>query len=357
MWGEVCYSPDDNELFGFGCFAVDGLPRLAETVDRYLTARSSSDPDTVAALYSEEASFTDGLADLEATGAGHRRRGDLLGRRRVLKGSRLAPRRSELETPVMHQPIALIGIGEMGGVFAKALLRAEYPVYPIVRATALGAAAATVPEPELVLVSVGEADLDPVLGELPSSWKTRTGLIQNELLPRDWERHDIVDPTVAVVWFEKKPGQDVKQVIATPVAGPAAGLLAAALIGIGIEAYEIRRDELTDQLVMKNCYILTSNIAGLRTGGTTGELWNEHRELATVVVAEVLDIQEWLVGTELDRDRLVAEMANAFLADPEHKTTGRSAPLRLDRALRHAAEAEIDVPTLAAIAREQGVVA
>ena len=73
----------------------------------------------------------------------------------------------------MHQPIVLIGIGEMGGVFAKALLRAEYPVYPIVRATALGAAAATVPEPELVLVTVGEADLGPVLGELPSSWKTR----------------------------------------------------------------------------------------------------------------------------------------------------------------------------------------
>lgn len=257
----------------------------------------------------------------------------------------------------MHTPIALIGIGEMGGVFAKALLRAEHPVYPIVRAASLGTANEDVPEPELALVTVGEADLDPVLDELPARWKTKAGLIQNELLPRDWERHGLVDPTVAVVWFEKKPGQDVKQVIPTPVAGPTARLLAEALTGIGIDAHEIGRDELTDQLVMKNCYILTSNIAGLRAGGTTGELWEDHRSLATAVVTDVLEIQEWLVGGAIDRDRMVAGMADAFLADPEHKTTGRSAPQRLGRALRHGTEAEIDTPTLASIAHEAGVTA
>ena len=254
----------------------------------------------------------------------------------------------------METPIALVGVGEMGGVFAKALLRAEHPVYPVVRATSLEAAAATLPQPELALITVGEADLDPVLAGLPTPWTARAGLIQNELLPRDWERHGLVDPTVAVVWFEKKPGQDVKQVIATPVGGPAAGLLAAALTKIGIDAYEVDRTELTDHLVMKNCYILTSNIAGLRTGGTTGELWNEHRELATAVVSEILDIQEWLVRAEFDRDRMVEGMADAFMADPDHKTTGRSAPQRLARALRHAAEAGIAAPTLTAIAHEAG---
>jgi len=254
----------------------------------------------------------------------------------------------------MQQPIILIGVGEMGGVFAKALLRAEHPVYPVLRTTSLTQASAAIPEPELALVTVGEADLDRVLGSLPAGWAQRAGLIQNELLPRDWERHAIANPTVAVVWFEKKPGQDVKQVTATPVAGPAARLLVDALAGTGIDAYEIAPDNLTDQLVIKNCYILTSNIAGLRTGGTTGQLWEEHRQLAEVVVAEVLDIQQWLVGAPLDRERMVAGMAAAFLADPEHKTTGRSAQQRLSRALQHAAEAGIEAPTLTEIEQEQG---
>jgi hypothetical protein len=48
-------------------------------------------------------------------------------------------------------------------------------------------------------------------------------------------------------------------------------------------------------------------------------------------------------------------MLEAFAADPEHGATGRSAPLRLRRALDHAAAAGIEVPAMAEIAREANV--
>jgi len=33
----------------------------------------------------------------------------------------------------MNPPIVIIGIGELGGVFARAFLYAGYPVYPVTR--------------------------------------------------------------------------------------------------------------------------------------------------------------------------------------------------------------------------------
>ncbi len=43
-------------------------------------------------------------------------------------------------------------------------------------------------------------------------------------------------------------------------------------------------------------------------------------------------------------------MVAAIAGDPDHKTTGRSAPARLSRALRHADEAGLAVPSLRDIA-------
>ena len=61
----------------------------------------------------------------------------------------------------MKQPVILIGVGEMGGVFARGLLRLGHPVYPVNRDTDLSGLARQLPDPAMVLVSVGEADLGP----------------------------------------------------------------------------------------------------------------------------------------------------------------------------------------------------
>ena len=247
----------------------------------------------------------------------------------------------------MSRDVVLIGVGEMGGVFARAFLRAGYSVHPVRRDDDPETVAADIDDPALVLVTVGEADLDPVLAAMPARWKDRLLLLQNELLPRSWRAHGIERPTVAVVWFEKKPGQDVKVIISSPVGGPAAALTVDALRAIGIAAHVTASDEeLEAELVAKNVYILTANIAGLDTGGTVLQMWQAHNGLANAVAADVLDIQEHLVGHDIDRTAAVDGMLAAIAGDPDHKTTGRSAPARLTRAIGHAEEAGLAVPTL-----------
>lgn len=47
----------------------------------------------------------------------------------------------------MNEPIVVIGIGEMGGVFTLGLLRTGHPVYPVTRDTDVQAMASAIPEP------------------------------------------------------------------------------------------------------------------------------------------------------------------------------------------------------------------
>lgn len=252
----------------------------------------------------------------------------------------------------MNAPVVLIGIGEMGGVFARGLLRLGHPVYPVTRATPMAEVAAAVPRPLLALVAVAEADLPSVLRDLPDTWRDRAGLLQNELLPRDWS--SLEDPTVISVWFEKKAGQDAKVVIPSPVLGPRAELLADALSVLDIPARLLDSPEqLLFELVVKNLYILATNVAGLRVGGTVAELWDRHRDFASAVIEDVIVLQEALAGRAFDRPALVAAMLEAFRGDPDHRCMGRSAPARLARALAHAKAHGLRLPVLEEIARER----
>lgn len=249
--------------------------------------------------------------------------------------------------------VIIIGLGQLGRVFAGGLLRSGCQIVPVNRHDDMQPIAAAHPQPECVLVAVAEPDLHPVLSALPAPWRARAALIQNELLPRDWLAHDIANPTVASVWFEKKKGTDAKPLIATPVQGPQAALLVQSLQSIDIPAHVIASaDELLYELVRKNVYILTTNIAGIISGGNVGDLWRHHSVLATTVAQEVMDIQDWLTGARNDRERLLAGMIEAFDADPQHGCRGRSAPERLKRNLAFANEAGLAVPKLREIAAE-----
>ena len=254
----------------------------------------------------------------------------------------------------MKKPVVVIGIGEMGGVFARGLLRTGHPVYPVTRGMDLTEIARDLPDPELVLVAVAEGDLHTTLEQLPSAWHSRIALLQNELLPRDWKQHGFQQPTVISVWFEKKPGQDAKVLIPSPVYGPQANLLQASLAALGIPARVLAdAAELLFELVLKNVYILTTNCAGLVTGGSVSELWAGHRELAEAVAREVISIQEALTDRTFDADALITGMLAAFAGDPDHNCMGRSAPARLARALQQADAAGLAVPHLREIAAGQ----
>ena len=252
----------------------------------------------------------------------------------------------------MNQPVVIIGIGELGGVFAKAFLRGGYPVYPVTRGMDIGQAAKQIPDPQLVLVAVAEKDYRTVMLTIPAPWRSCVGLLQNELLPGDWQSYPIAEPTIISVWFEKKKGMDTNVLIPSRVYGPQAGMMADALHGIGIACDVLASaDDLLYELVRKNVFVLTINIAGLMLpeGTSTETLWEQHYELAVAVVNDVIDVQQNLTGVIFDRQRLIEGLIEGINGDPNHKCKGRSAKGRLERMIKAADEAGLNTPRLTEI--------
>jgi len=253
----------------------------------------------------------------------------------------------------MNDPIVVIGTGEMSGVFTRGFLKQGYPVFPVNRHTDMEKMAKALTAPALVLVAVGEADLHPVLEKIPEAWRDCLALLQNELLPRDWQAHGLQAPTVISVWVEKKKGQDYKVLVPSPVYGAGAPIIEAALDTLGIPTWEVdSAEEMEFELVRKNLYILTTNITGLELppGTDVEQMWDQHQELAREIADEVMAIQFHLIGRELDREKLIAGMLEGIEGDLQHKCTGRSAPARLKRNLGFADQAGLAVPKLREIA-------
>jgi hypothetical protein len=248
----------------------------------------------------------------------------------------------------MKKPIVVLGIGELGSVFSRAFLKNNHPVYPITRATDINELKTTI-DPELILVCTAEGDLQSALSSIPTEWKDRVAMMQNELLPRDWETHNFTSPTAISVWFEKKKGMDSKVLISSPAFGPKAQILADSLALIDIPTHVVaNEDELLFELVLKNLYILTTNIAGMaiESGSNVNDLRNQHIALMREVSADVLKLQSALTGKTFDDVELEQGMIKAFEGDLNHGCMGRSASARLDRALDQANEFNLKVPTL-----------
>ncbi len=250
----------------------------------------------------------------------------------------------------MKKAVIIIGLGEMASVFARGFLRSGHAVYPVLRDMDMQQCANEYPAAELVLVAVGESDLQSVLSQMPEMWKDKLVLLQNELLPQDWQQHGLDKASVISVWFEKKKGQDAKVIIPSPIFGEQSKTVHDALASIDIDVKCLASaDDLLFELVVKNVYIITTNVAGLKVGGTVGELWQNHQQLAKDVATEVLMIQQAMTGKTFDKVAVIDAMVNAFNGDPNHKCMGRSAPARLQRALEQAEKFALAVPILTSI--------
>ncbi len=250
----------------------------------------------------------------------------------------------------MQSTIVIIGMGELGGVFARGFLRCGHPVYPVTRQMNIAEESQNIPDPALVLISVQESELDAVLQKIPENWKNKLGLIQNELLPRDWLAHNIENPTVAVVWFEKKKGMEFSSILHTPCYGPNATLISNALLALDEAAPVLSsEDDLLYELLRKTVYILTVNTAGLLQNCTVGELWNDHQPLAREIATEVIRIQESLTGKPLPYKKLIMGIVEGIKDCPQRNCLGRSAPERLKRWLAYADQFDLAVPKLVEI--------
>lgn len=249
----------------------------------------------------------------------------------------------------MNQPIVIIGMGQLAGVLATAFLRNGHPVFPINRKMKMSEEANAIPNPRMVVVAVAKKDFKAVMGEIPEQWRDKLVLIQNELLPRDWENIDIKDPTILSVWFEKKKGMDYNPVLPTPVFGPHAELIAESLQAIEIPCRVVGSlDDMVAELVSKNVFVLTINICGLALpeGTTSSMLWEKDRDLALAVADNVIDIQEHITGRKFDRPQLMDGLEKGLYGDPRHKCKGRSARGRLDRILEIADQSGLKIKSI-----------
>jgi hypothetical protein len=252
--------------------------------------------------------------------------------------------------PVVQQPVVVIGMGQLGALFSEGFLRGGTPVVPVLRSTAW-------PEevlPQAVLVATGEEDLAPALQMIPVGARDRVILLQNELRPDQWQLPNM-DPTVCVVWFEKKAGRLVHVVRSSIVAGPHAVLVKGCLDNLQLKAERVdTHTDLAHELVLKNLYILGLNFAGLLGVKTAGALLTDEKRVLEDLLPELLTIEARLLqegGTQyetivLSEDRLRKGLSEAISADNDHGCAGRTAPARLNRTLRHADRLGLSVPRL-----------
>ncbi len=251
-----------------------------------------------------------------------------------------------------RSPVVVYGVGQVGGVFARGLLRLGRPVVPIVRHTDVEAVHRDLPQPTLVVIAVAEKDLSPVLSRLPAGWRDRLGLVQNELLPRDWQVHDVRAPTVTSVWFEKRSTFEARMLRSSPVYGPRAPLVVDALGEMSLAAHVVPTEHaLLLELVVKNVYILAKNAAGLDVGGTGRDLWRSNADLAEQLIAEATDLQLALTGADLSRSAIASAVREGFDGGPDQQNRGRTAEARVRRAVTSADRYRLAVPHLRRIAR------
>ena len=254
----------------------------------------------------------------------------------------------------MKQPIVIIGIGELAGVLARAFLRNGYPVCPITRGMDIEKEAKNLPDPQMVVVGVAEKDYPVVMKTMPMQWKNNLVLIQNELLPTDWEKYKVRNPTIMSVWFEKKKGIDYNPLLPSPIYGPMAEIISGSLEQLEIPCKVLGSDDdLLSELVLKNVFVFTINIAGLvlAEGTTTSILWEKDRQFALDVADEIIDLQESINGKKFSRDKLKEGLVAGLKGDPHHKCKGRSAHGRLIRTIEAADAADLKLKTIRGVSR------
>lgn len=248
----------------------------------------------------------------------------------------------------MKRPVVVVGLGQLGTFFAEAFLRLEHPIVPVLRQSNFTEEELRSLDPALVVIAVREDDLTEVLEGLPRAWGSRVVLLQNELRPSAWA--PLRDPTVCIVWFERKEGARPTVVLPSVLSGPMGGLVKEALDEMNIPSHWIEPDELDVALCLKNLYILGLNFAGLELGGPAGDLMGTHQTAFEPLFDELVRIETALFEHPFERHELWSELSEAIAAEPNHATRGRTALRRLERTLHHARARAIPAPILEALA-------
>jgi hypothetical protein len=257
-------------------------------------------------------------------------------------------------TPVPYtapmNDLVVIGLGELGKVFAQSALGAGVRVTPIRRQDDMAQRLRGLSPESPLLVAVGEEALLPVLDALPAERRDAVILLQNELWPTVW-RSRAMEPSVVLPWALQKPGLSRLVVGTSPVFGRQSALLCTLCAGAGIPS-EPLRDELAlmQALADKYAFILTINALGAWRDDVLGAFLQSASARVEALCREASALSAVLTGAPIDASRCLSRTLEAMAAMASVSARGRTAKVRVARALAHAHDLGVAVPTLEACA-------
>lgn len=253
---------------------------------------------------------------------------------------------------MINEGCIVVGLGELGLLFARGALKSGHAVYPVRRQSAdYQRVSSDVAFGVPTLIAVGESQMLPALSGLVGR-EEDVILVQNELFPRVWEPQ-VENPTVAVVWTAAKPGIPLLCGKETVVYGKHAEWFAKIHEPLGLQARAtVDIEELHAELVAKYAFILTINVLGLVHDVTVGELFSSFRTEADELLVDAIRIAELQLGHEVADDAVIDSVLEASQGLAAMPAKGRSAVSRLARAREIACEAKLSVSSLDAIAEK-----
>lgn len=248
--------------------------------------------------------------------------------------------------------LGVIGIGQLGQLYAGGALRLGLRVTPLLRGQDRPAFYDALPPGTPLLLSLPEDALAGEVAQVPAARKDDVVLVQNELFPTQWRALGLANPTVLTVWLSKKKSRPVEVARATLAHGPFARLFVQIHEALGLPArVATDESELLQDIVAKYVFILTINALGLVENLTLGEWLKRDPEGVRALIAEAARLGSWHAGQEVPPERLTPAVLAAMEALHGYPARGRSAGERLARAQRDLAEATIAAPRLLEIAR------
>ena len=246
--------------------------------------------------------------------------------------------------------LVVVGLGQLGSLYADGAQRAGFRVTPVGRTDNLAAIVASVPAAPL-LIAVGESDLAAVLAAIPPPQRDDLILLQNELFPSDWEPIT-PHPTVLVVWLNRKHDRPSEVARPTAVHGRHADIVATVHTALGLPCTVLTSPaDRNLELVGKYAFIITVNGLGVAADRTV-EAWRRADPARVeALVGEGVTLGEARLGHPVDRAAAHRMVIEALEALPTMPVRGRSAGARVARGLAVARARGIDIPVLSAIAQ------
>lgn len=244
------------------------------------------------------------------------------------------------------QEMIVVGLGELGQLYASAALKLGLRVTPLLRKSPREDALSGVSETAPVLVAVGENDLNQALSSLPAQRLAQLILLQNELFPSTW-RAFTPNPTVMVPWLLKKKGEPLLVARSTPVFGQHAELVEKLHVALGFQAERLPTAVALHQAIVdKYAFILTVNALGLIRDVTLGEWLSQGPEQVDAFAREAALLGERLVGQPVDLTQTLREVRSGFQHMGGMRARGRTAKARVLRAVEHATSFSFETPAL-----------